>query len=98
MSNWTFVSNNKQPHSARRPADAPAPTITGGHDSSNRVWESDDQAQEPIRITVTEASALQSYPDGFHWEGPKTKQYLQVGNAVPPLLAQVVLTALWANA
>lgn len=35
---FIFVSNDKQPHSARRPVDAPAPTLTAGHDSGNRKW------------------------------------------------------------
>lgn len=44
-----------------------------------------------VRVTATEASALQSYPDGFEWRGTKTKQFLQIGNAVPPLLAEAIL-------
>lgn len=33
-----WVSNDRQPHSANRSTDEPAPTITGGHDHQNRVW------------------------------------------------------------
>jgi DNA (cytosine-5)-methyltransferase 1 len=44
-----------------------------------------------VRVTVEEASLLQSFPPGYPWQGTKTKQYQQVGNAVPPGLAAAVL-------
>ena len=45
------------------------------------------------RLTVQECAVLQDFPSDHLWHGTKTAQYRQVGNAVPPRLAEAVARA-----
>jgi len=46
------------------------------------------------RLTVRESARIQTFPDWFQFTGKRSRQYCQVGNAVPPVLALAVGKAL----
>ena len=69
--------------------DKPTRTLMAhlGKDSYSHIHYESDQART---ISVREAARLQSFPDGFIFEGTMNPAFRQIGNAVPPLLAYAV--------
>ncbi|WP_243236033.1 DNA cytosine methyltransferase [Peptoclostridium litorale] len=62
--------------------DFPGPTIRAQHHGNIEF-----HYNETRRLTVRECLRIQSFPDDFQLLGSASKAYVQVGNAVPPVLA-----------
>ncbi len=85
----------------------PAPTVTttevkgtrgeamrGGPDrASDALW----LATGVRRLTVAQCAALQAFPPDYPWRGNQASVYRQIGNAVPPVMGEVVGRAVGAS-
>lgn len=82
-----------------RPVTVPAATITGVNSAewgtrATRAAGPRDRDPEGRRLSLAEAAALQSYPEDFVWVGTQRSAFQQIGNAVPPQMAEAILVSM----
>ena len=86
---WSKARRSPEQGNRRLKADKPATTIRAEH-HGNVQW----HYKLDRRISLREAARLQSFPDDFHFVCAMRATERQIGNAVPPVLAWHIATAL----
>lgn len=105
--NWTNIPHNLLPAGMRRARKSDHTKRYGRPrwgDLSGTIltkcdphWGAFFHPSEDRVFTVREAARIQSFPDTYHFTGSLAEQYAEVGNAVPPMLAQAIGTQIAAH-
>lgn len=96
------LATGTRPNATRRTSEQPSPALAFGKDAASHVWTDpgvtpagvvEAKRTDAVRLTAAEAACLQTFPTEYEWRGTKTQQFQQIGNAIPPLMAEAILCA-----
>ena len=93
LTHATIVLGRKKRRDRQLRADLPSPTIRAQHHGHIEVHYNRQQDGSLRRLTIRECARIQGFPDSFEFPTTVTQAYVQIGNAMPP-----VVVYYWAKA
>ncbi|MEW1895957.1 DNA cytosine methyltransferase [Streptomyces albidoflavus] len=92
---WWVLRHSKRANATVRRLDQPAATLVAGHARRDVEWVRIDGATdlEKRPLLLTEAAVLQGFEPSHPFHGSESARFLQIANAVPPLLAAHIVAA-----
>ena len=82
----TIILNRPKRRDRRLRSDLPSPTIRAQHHGHVEVHYGDPDDGNMRRLTIRECARIQSFPDTFEFPVSASQAYVQIGNAMPPVV------------
>ena len=82
----TIVLGKRKRRDRQLSADLPSPTIRAQHHGHIEVHYNRQKDGSLRRLTIRECARIQGFPDTFEFPTSATQAYIQIGNAMPPVV------------